>query len=400
MSLIQYFVEHNRFMNVIGVGVVILIAFLFSSNKSKVNWKLVFRALGMQFAIGFFALKTSVGEGILQALANGVQHVYSFADSGSKFLFGSLASPEFFAFKVLPIIIFFGALMSLLSHFGIVQAIVGFANFLIRPILGTTGTETLCAVSNSFLGQTEAPLLIKNYLKKITKSEMFVVMVSGMATISGAILAVYGSFGVPVKHLLAASVMAIPASILVAKIMMPELEEQKVGNEIKMDKPSGNALGAIASGTSDGLMLALNVGAMLIVFISLIHMINFFLGMVSPTLSLNVIFAYLFSPFSYLLGFNGSEAAKVAELLGTKVAVNEFIAYSEMVKMGLSDRANEIVTYALCGFSNFSCIGIQIGGIGVLVPQRREWITQLGVWAVMASSLANLLSALIAGILL
>ncbi len=399
MTVLQYFMEYNRYMNVLGIGVVILIAYLFSSNKSKVDWQLVSRALGMQFVIGFLALKTSVGETVLKSLADGVQNVYSFADSGSQFLFGNLTE-GIFAFKVLPIIIFFGALMSLLFHFGIVQKVVGFVNFLIRPVLGTTGTETLCAVSNSFLGQTEAPLLIKHYLKNITKSEMFVVMVSGMATISGAILAVYGSFGVPIKHLLAASVMAIPASILVAKIMMPEIDKQKVGNDVKMEAATGNALGAIASGTSDGLMLALNVGAMLIVFISLISMFNYILGMVSTGLTLNVIFGYLFSPFAYFLGFNGLEANKVAELLGTKVAVNEFIAFSDMVNMNLSARAQEIVTYALCGFSNFSCIGIQIGGIGVLVPQRREWITQLGVWAVMASSLANLLSALIAGMLL
>ena len=398
--MMHYLTEYNRYMNVIGIAVVILLAFLFSKNKSKVQWKLVFRALTLQFAIGFLALKTSMGEKFLQSLAAGVSHVYSFADSGSQFLFGSLTE-QFFAFKVLPIIIFFGALMSLLFHFGIVQQIVGLINMIIRPILGTTGTETLCAVANSFLGQTESPLLIKNYLKKITKSEMFVVMVSGMATISGAILAVYASFGVPVKHMLAASVMAIPASILIAKILIPETEDQKIGNNIKLESDhTGNALGAIASGTSDGLHLALNVGAMLIVFISLISMINFFLSMINPVYNLNMLFGYVFSPFAYLLGFDGVEANKIAQLLGTKVAVNEFIAFSEMVKMGLSERATDIVTYALCGFSNFSCIGIQIGGIGALVPERREWITQLGVLAVFASSLANLLSALIAGILL
>lgn len=399
MSPTQYLIEYNRYMNFIGIGAVILIAFVFSKSRSKVNWMLVLKALAMQFAIGFFALKTNVGGSVLKAMGNVVQNVYKFADAGSQFLFGNLTE-QFFAFKVLPIIIFFGALMALLFHFGIVQQVVSVCNFLIRPILGTTGTETLCAVSNSFLGQTEAPLLIKNYLKKITKSEMFVVMVSGMATISGAILAVYASFGVPIKHLLASSVMAIPASILIAKIIMPETEEQKVGNQIKMEAPSGNMLGAIATGTSDGLQLALNVGAMLIVFISLIAMVNHILALFNPTLNLNVIFGYLFYPFAYFLGFNGVETEKIAELLGTKVAINEFIAFTDMVKMNLSPRAQDIVTYALCGFSNFSCIGIQIGGIGALVPERREWLTQLGVWAVFASSLANLLSALIAGILL
>lgn len=400
MSFVQYFSEYNRYMNVFGILVVIFIAFLFSKNRTKVKWKLIANALGLQFLIGFLALKTSGGETVLRFLSNGVTNLYSYAGEGSRFLFGPLVDQHIFAFSVLPIIIFFGALMSLLYHFGIIQQIVAVANFLIRPVLGTTGTETVCAVANSFLGQTEAPLLIKHYLKSITKSEMFVVMVSGMSTISGAILAVYASFGVPIKHLLAASVMAIPASILIAKILIPETEEQKVGNHLKLEEPKGNALGAIASGTTDGLMLALNVAAMLVVFVSLIGLLNAILGWLAPGLSLNVIFGWLFSPFAYLLGFKGVEAEKIAELLGIKVTINEFIAYSKMTTMNLSPRAQDIITYALCGFANFSCIGIQIGGIGVLVPERRQWLTQLGLYAVLGSSLANLLSALIAGILL
>jgi CNT family concentrative nucleoside transporter len=291
--------------------------------------------------------------------------------------------------------------MALLFHYGIIQRVVLVVSHIFRPLLGTSGAETLCAIANSFLGQTEAPLLVRHYLKHMTKSEMLVVMVSGMATISGAILAVFAAMGVPAQHLLASSVMAIPGSILIAKILYPETEKEVTAAtaEITFDKIEGNVFSAIAQGTSDGLSLALNVGAMLISFLSLLALINAIL-MGTIGIDLNWIFARLFSPFAYLLGFTGQEAFNVGTLLGTKVTVNELVAYGDMVKMNLAPRTQAIVTYALCGFSNFSCIGIQVGGIGALVPEKRSWLCELGLYAVLGGSLSNLLSAMIASLLL
>jgi len=383
----------------------------------------------MQFVIGFLLLKTGGSAGnpgdnvILSSIAGVIEKVYSFADEGSKFLFCNLADCDtawgfVFGIKVLPIIIFFGALMSLLFYFGIVQFFVNIINFIVRPILGTSGAETLCAIANSFLGQTEAPLLVRDYLRKMTKSELLVVMVSGMATVSGAIMAVFAAMGVPAGHMLTAALMAIPASIMIAKILYPEVDTPStVSNKLENFKsPAKNVFDAIATGTSDGLSLAVNVAAMLIVFISLIAMLNSLLGFVSfnlnslfayiglglklPVLSLNYFFRLIFSPFAYLLGFTGDEAYQVAELLGTKVTINELVAFGKMTAMNLSVRTQAILTYALCGFANFSCIGIQVGGIGALVPEKRVWLTQLGLYAVLGSSLANLLSALFAALLI
>lgn len=421
----QYFIDYNRYLNIIGIFVILLIAFLFSKNRSKISYKLIISALSLQFLIGICVLKTDLGQAFVGLIAKGVNKIYMFADCGTNFVFGNLTKTEMpwgliFAFKILPIFIFFAALTSLLFHFGIVQICVSGINFLLRPILGTSGAETLCAVANSFLGQTEAPLLIRNYLNSMTKSEMFVVMVSGMATISGAVLALYSSpaFSIPAKHLLAASVMGVPASILIAKIILPETEtpETAKGAKITFERKTNNVFDAIASGTSDGLWLAINVGAMLIVFISLIGFLNFFLDFGStkinellvylgtdfeiPKISLGYIFETIFSPFTYLLGLSGTDLTNGAELLGTKVSVNELVAYSKVSSMHLSERTTAIMTYALCGFANFSSIGIQIGGIGALVPEKRHWLTELGLIAVLASSLANLLSAAIAGILL
>jgi len=422
-NIIAYFLEHNRYLNILGIIVILLVAFLFSRKRSKINMRLVFSALILQFIIGILVLKIPIGRKILETVAIGVGKVYQCAEFGTSFVFGQLVNDNsawgfIFAFKVLPVIIFFGALMSLLFHFGVVQFFVSLISYILRPILGTSGAETLCAISNSFLGQTEAPLLIRNYLTEMTKSEFLLVMVSGMATISGAILIVFAAMGVPISHLLASSVMAIPASILIAKILYPETETPKTlsGVSVAFEKKTSNAFDAIFVGTSDGMKLAMNVGAMLISFLALLAMINIILGYVSvqcnvlfeyigfafrlPNLSLDMILSFLFSPFAYLLGFTGEEALKAGELLGTKVAVNELIAYGKLVSMNLSARTTSILTYALCGFSNFSCIGIQIGGIGALVSNKKLWLTQFGLYAVLGGALANLLSAMIASLLL
>lgn len=434
VNILTYLIEYNRYLNIVGIVVILLIAYLFSRNRSQINFRLVLQGLGLQMLIGFLVLRTTIGRAVVQTVAVCVSALYMSAGEGLTFLFGNLTDASMpwgfiFVIKVLPIIVFFGAFMALLFHFGLIQKAVVGVNWLIRPLLGTSGAETLCAIANSFLGQTEAPLLVRHYLANMTKSEMLVVMVSGMATISGAILVVFVAMGVPASHLLASSVMSIPASIFIAKMLLPETEKPQTLDraQIKMERTSSNALDAISQGTSDGLQLALNVGAMLLSFLALLALINYFLGYMSvqgnniiwyinqwlssygsawhiawqlPILSVEYLLAYLLAPFGYLLGFTGDEALAAGQLIGTKVAVNELIAYSKMVTMGLSDRTVNILTYALCGFSNFSCIGIQIGGIGALVPQKRQWLTELGLYAVLGGALSNLLSAMIAALLL
>ncbi|HRN77770.1 MAG TPA: nucleoside transporter C-terminal domain-containing protein [Candidatus Dependentiae bacterium] len=423
MLLLDYLIEYNRWMNLIGIAVILSLLWGASAKRSEINYKLVFNGLLMQFLIGFFVLKTTIGQKIVGTIADLVSALYICAGQGSAFIFGSLVNPDspwgfIFGFQVLPIIIFFGAFMAFLFHIGLVQKAVSVISYVIRPLLGTSGAETICAIANSFLGQTEAPLLIRHYLPTMTKSEILVVMISGMATISGAILVVFASMGVPTMHLLSASVMAIPTSIVVAKILYPETEKPKTmaGVSAEFEDTATNVLDAIAAGTLDGLQLALNVAAMLISFLALLALINYTLGFTThgintlfmylgvawqiPVITIELIFAYLFAPFGYLLGFTGHEALLAGELIGTKVAVNEVVAYSQMVTMPLSERTVDILTYALCGFSNFSCIGIQIGGIGALVPQKRSILTEFGFRTVFGAALANILSAMVAGLLL
>lgn len=425
MSLYTYLLEHNRYLNIAGIIVILAIAALFSRDRFRINLRLIITALIFEFIIAFAVLRTAIGQKVVSVIAEAVKKLYEFADYGSGFVFGNLANSTntpwgfVFAVKVLPIIIFFGAFMALLFHLRIVQVCVAAVSYVVRPLLGTSGAETLCAIANSFLGQTEAPLLIKQYLANMTKSELFVVMVSGMGTISGAILAVFVAMGVPAVHLLAASVMSIFGSIVIAKILLPETERPvtRESSQMVLARDSHNVFDAISKGTSDGLYLALNVGAMLIAFLGLLALLNYVLAYSCyqanyllayydaswrlPELTLNMIFAYIFAPFGALLGFTGQEALAAGQLLGTKVAVNELVAYGELVTMpGLSERTINIMTYALCGFSNFSCIGIQVGGIGALVPTKRAWLTELGLYAVLGGTLTNLLSAMIAGLLL
>lgn len=419
-----YLIEHNRYLNIVGIVVILAIAWLLSKGRQHISIRTISIGLLLQWVIGFLMLKTALGHAIVQKAADGFSVLYHCADAGSRFIFGALAENIdtpwnfVFAIKVLPIIIFFGAFMALLFYMRIVQFFVQLIGNIIQPLLGTSGAETLCAIANSFLGQTEAPLLIRHYLHSMTKSELFVVMVSGMATISGAILAVFAAMGVPPVHLLASSVMAVPTSLVIAKIMYPESERHVVKETMRADAVSlsSNALDAIAQGTSDGLQLALNVGAMLVAFLGLLAFINFILcsgvhqvnellvyfgyAWQFPIVTLQTIFGYLFAPFGFLLGFTGEEMFAAGALLGTKVAVNELIAYGDLMHLQVSERMVNIMTYALCGFSNFSCIGIQIGGIGALVPEKRGWLTELGFYAVIGGALSNLMSAMVAAILL
>lgn len=434
MYPLSYLAEYNRYYNFLGIMVIIGIAVLMSNNRRRIPWRLVITGLLLHSVLAWTVLKTGWGRAIIKAIAGLFTKLYTAADYGIGFVFGGLANENgpwgpIFAIKVLPVIVFFGALMSLLFYFGIIQVIVQGMNRAIRPLLGTTGPETLCAVANSFLGQTEAPLLIKNYLSRMTKSEFLVMMISGMGTISGAILAVFARMGVPATHLLGASVMAIPATIIIAKIIYPETEETDALCEAtaSIESQAGNALDAISQGTSDGMWLAFNVGAMLVTFLALLGVIDGLLGFICqninalsefsaatlnawfgtsmqvfqlPLITLNMVFSWICLPFGWLLGFTGTEALLAGQLIGTKIAVNELVAYSEMLKMTLSERTMSIITYALCGFSNFSCIGIQIGGIGALVPEKRKWLSELGMRAVFGGALANLLSAMVASLML
>jgi CNT family concentrative nucleoside transporter len=404
LSIIGYFVEHSRYINLLGIALILLTAALFSRHKKRISLRLIATALTVQCGLAFFILKTAIGKTIFFSISKGIESVYKFADQGCMFVFGNLADANgpwgfVFAFKVLPIIIFFGALMALLYHLGIVQIIVKAIAYVMRPLFGTSGAETLSVAANSALGQTEAPLLIKNYLASMTDSEILTVMVSGMAHLSGSLLAVYGLMGVPILHLLSASIIAIPGAILISKILIPEtgVPETLGGSSVQMPKESNNILGAISSGTSDGLNLAINVAAMLIAFISLMALVNSVLVSITG-FSLDLIFAKLFYVVAYFIGIPTSECSAAGALLGQKLVINEFVAYSSMLKQALSDRSIAIITYALAGFSNFSCIGIQIGGIGAICPSKRELLTRLGVTALLGGTLTNLLTAAIAGL--
>ena len=401
-----YFLKDNHYVSLIGILVFILVAFLFSNNKKRINPRRVLGALIMQFALAVFVLKTWIGHRIFMYLASVFNKLYSFADAGISFIFGNLGDASaswgfIFAVKVVPIIIFFGALMSLLFHLGVIQFFVKILAFLIRPILGTSGAETLCATANSMLGPTEAPLLIKKYLKGMTDSEMLVVMISGMSTLQASLIAVYGSMGVSMVHILTALVMSVPGSILISKILIPETgsPETAHGNKIDMKSDSSNVLDAISSGTSDGLKLAANVAAMLIAFISLMAMANFILESIIGW-SLNDVFAKLFSNVAYLLGISGKDKEIAGALLGQKLVLNEFIAYASLVRVELAERVRIILTYALCGFANFSVIGILIGGVGALAPEKRGVLTKLGLKALLGATLVNLINAAIAGLLI
>lgn len=423
MDIVAYLTEYNRYLNIIGIAVILLIAFLCSRKKSCIDFKLVAIAFAMQVCLALLMLKTTIGSTVMSAIARGVSRLYQFTDAGASFVFGNLVNANnswgfIFAFKVLPILIFFGALMALLTHFKIIQAIVGGVNWLLQPLLGTSGAETLDVIATSFLGQTSAPLLIRSYLKKLTDSELLTVMVGGMACISGSLVILYAAMGIPAVHLLASSVMAIPSALLISKILYPETEQPETKGAVKAtcESTTNNMFEAIASGTNDGLSVSLIVGAMLISFIALIALtdalllassdgVNWLLAVIGtswhmPVLSLSLIFGYLFAPFAYLLGFVGNEALVAGELLGTKLVVNEMVAYGQLASAMISARALAILTYALCGFANFSSIGIQIGCIGALAPEKRSALSRLGLLAVLGGTLSNLLSAMIVGLLL
>lgn len=410
VGIIDYLLEYNRYMSLVGITAVVAVAFLCSNNRKKINLRLIGIALAMQCGLALFILHSVPGQIMFQSLAHGFEALYGFAESGARFVFGNLIQANgpwgfVFALKVVPIIIFFGALLSLLYHCGIVQLFVRFLAFVIRPLLGTSGAETLSVTANSVLGQTEAPLLIKNYLPGMTTSELFVVMVSGMAHLSGAILAVYGSMGIPIVHLLSSSVMAIPGSFLIAKMLVPEtaIPETMSGSLNVGTRETTNVLDALFKGTVDGVKLAVNIIAMLIAFISLIALADYILAattglFMTEGLTLTIILGKIFYGVAWLIGIPLQDCSIAGSLLGQKFVINEFVAYSGLAQAHVLDRTHVLMTYALAGFANFSSIGIQIGGIGAICPSKQQSLTKLGMRALLGGTLANLLNAALVGL--
>ena len=403
----------DRFIGILGVIVILGIAYLFSENKKKINWRLVATGLGLQIIFALIILKVPFGRKAFEAASGFITRILDFTAEGTTFLFGNLTDQatfgSIFALNVLPTIIFFSALMGILYYLGIMQAIVKFIAKGICKLLGTSGAETLSAVGNIFLGQTEAPLLVRPYISSMTKSEMTAIMVGGMATVAGGVMAGYVAMGINAGHLLAASIMAAPAGLVLAKMLVPETEEPETKDitNIEVEKTASNVVEAAANGASDGLMLALNVAAMLLAFVALIALFNYLIGLVGglfgfPELSLNWILGKLFSPLAFVMGVPTGDLSAAGSLLGQKVMINEFVAYSDLSALSASGVLQEktilIMTYALCGFANISSVAIQIGGIGAMAPNKKGTIAKLGFKALLGGALATCLTATIAGI--
>ena len=405
-------------MGFLGIAGLALIAVIFSSNRKAINLRTVLGAFIIQAAIGAFVMLTSIGASVLGAISTGVSSVISSADAGIGFVFGNLVNFSvdgigfIFAFKVLPIIIFFASLMSVLYYIGFMQLIIKVLGGALQKALGTSRTESMSAAANVFVGQTEAPLVVKPFLKSMTKSELFAVMAGGLASVAGAVLAGYASLGVSLDYLIAASFMAAPGGLLMAKLLEPETEKthdclsqlpEADLNEQKTAKPV-NIIDAAAIGASDGLGLALNVGGMLIAFIALIALLNTILGGVTGLLgfdgiTLEMLLGYVFSPIAFLIGVPWSEALAAGSLLGQKLILNEFVAYINYVgiKETLSEHTQVILTVALCGFANLSSMAILLAGLGGLAPSRRPDIARMGLKAVLAGTLSNFMSATLMG---
>ena len=400
---------NERLVSLLGLITFIGCGYLCSVNRSKIRWSTVLWGIGLQLVLAFFILKTTVGLRLFQFLGKCVRQFLDFSDVGAKFVFGDGFEEHFIAFKVLPTIVFFSAFISLLYHYKILPRIVGVLGWIMMRTMKTSGAESLSCAANIFVGQTEAPLVIKPYLATLTMSELHAVMTGGFATIAGGVMAAYISLGIPPEHLIAASVMSAPAALAMAKIMYPETAKPKTKGKIELEvkSPYSNLLDAITTGALDGLKLALNVGAMLIAFLSLLALVNGCLNWIGvkwglSQLSLEWILSYLMFPVAWLMGISFTDCSQVGILLGKKVILNEFIAYLDLKEMSntLSERTVVIATYALCGFSNLGSIGIQIGGLSAIAPEQQQNLTHLGLRAMIAGSLACFLTACITGILL
>jgi CNT family concentrative nucleoside transporter len=405
----------------IGAAVILGIAYGGSTDRKAIAWSTVAWGLGLQVVFALLVLKTTVGQRVFAALGDAINRLLGFAGVGAAFVFGPLGDstvwgrtmtaalgPEgshyavIFAFQVLPTIIFIAALFAILYYFGVMQVVVRLFAVMMHRVMRASGAESLNVAASIFMGQTEAPLTIRPYLPEMTRSELMTVMTSGMAHISGGIMAAYILFGIEAQHLLTAVIMTAPGTIMMAKMFVPETEVPKTMGTVRLEVPRTdvNVIDAAGRGTGEGLHLALNVGAMLVSFLALVALVNALLGLAG--LSLQQIFGWIFAPVAWAMGVPWRDATIVGNLLGTRMALNEFVAYSQLgpLKATLDPESFTIATFALCGFANFSSIGIQIGGIGALAPNRRHDLARLGLRAMFAGTLANFMTATIAGFLL
>jgi CNT family concentrative nucleoside transporter len=402
----------ERAVSLLGLLVMIGIAYLLSEKKKAIQWRTIISGILLQVVFGLIILKTDVGRGVFDSIGRGFNAILGYTGEGAKFLFGGLATPSenlgfIFATMVLPTIIFMSSLMSVLYHIGVMQKVVEVVARVMMKVMKTSGAESLASAANIFVGQTEAPLVIKPYVSKMTKSELMCLMTGGMATVAGGVLAAYVGFGIDAGHLLAASVMSAPAALVCAKLLVPETELSATAGVVRVDLPkvSDNVIDAAATGASDGLKLAVNVAAMLLAFIAMIAMLNGILsglgGLLGyPQLTFELIIGYLNAPIAWLLGVPWEDCLIVGAILGKKLVLNEFVGYLDLVQMKaqLSERSVIITTYALCGFSNFSSIAIQLGGIGTMAPEKRPILAAYGMKALIGGTLACYMTACIAGL--
>ncbi len=405
----------QRWTGILGILAILGACWVFSTERKAIQWKVVGWGVGLQLFFAWMVLKLDWGQRAISAAGDTINQLLSCATVGATFVFGPLADPVgkagVFAFAILPTIIFMAAFFAVLYHFGIMQIIIRGVAWVMTRLMGVSGAESLNVAASIFMGQTEAPLTIRPLLEKLTRSEMMTVMTAGMAHVSGGIMAAYIAMGVESKHLLGAVIMTAPGTMLVAKMLVPETETPVSGTKVEIaemaETKRGNLLGAIARGTGDGLNLAINVAAMLIAFLALIALLNGLMGSVHNytgwfPASLQTVLGWLFAPVAWLIGIPWRDATQIGSLLGIRMAGNELIAYGQLhdLQAQLAPRSFTIATFALCGFANLSSIGIQIGGIGALAPSRKEDLTRLGFRAMLAGTMANLISAAIVGIML
>jgi CNT family concentrative nucleoside transporter len=407
----------GRYTGILGLLTMLALAFIFSTNRRAIRVKTVIWGLGLQIVFAIFVLRIDYGRRMFQVAGDAATHVLNYAFVGSEFIFGELGKQHssvgfIFAFQVLPVVIFICAFFPILYYFGIMQFIIRIAAWLMIRIMGASGAESLNVAASIFMGQTEAPVTIRPFLPDLTRSELMTVMTSGMAHVSGSIMAAYFAFGAEPRHVLSAVIMTAPGTILISKMLVPETEQPRTAGKVIMPeeeegKEKENLLGAIARGTGDGLHMALNIGAMLIAFLALIALADGILGGIHNHIawfpsSLEKIFGFVFAPIAWVIGIPWRDCTNIGNLLGTRMVLNELVAFTQLghMKAVLDPRSFTIATFALCGFANFSSIGIQIGGIGALAPNKKAELARLGVRAMLAGTMANLMSASIAGMLL
>jgi CNT family concentrative nucleoside transporter len=408
----------GRFTGILGLLTMLGLAYAFSTNRRAIRLKTVAWGLGLQFAFAVCVLRIGAGQRVFQKAGDVVSRLLSYSYAGSQFVFGDLGKQNsnfgfYFAFQVLPTIIFICAFFAVLYHFGVMQFIIRIAAWVMTRVMGASGAESLNIAASIFMGQTEAPVTIRPFLPDLTRSELMTVMTSGMAHVSGGIMAAYIAFGIEPKHLLSAVIMTAPGTLLMAKMLVPETEQPKTAGRVVMPESEEktekeeNLLGAVARGTTDGLHMALNIAAMLIAFLALIALTDGIMGGIHQWLtwfpsSLEKIFGVVFAPVAWVIGVPWRDCGVIGTLLGTRMVLNELVAFSMLgpMRAALDPRSFTIATFALCGFANLSSIGIQIGGIGALAPNKKGELARLGIRAMLAGTMANLMSASIAGMLL